>query len=99
MVLFLLICFLFRCIKFLVLFFNITYNFDIQGAKGTHLYIQTYDGQCIVKEINPKNDILHMPVYEVKCQRCLGFNYSDHRFYFMDEYKILNKLKRMKEQR
>lgn len=28
-----------------------------------------------------------------------GFSSSGNDFYFMDEYKILNKLKRMKEQR
>lgn len=44
-----------------------------------------------------------MPIYEIKSEHCLGFSISENEplntFYFMDEHKIVNKLKRMKEKR
>lgn len=69
----------------------------IQNNKGYIYYVQTYDGQCIIREINPTSDDIHLQIYEVKCSRCSGFAAVGDSFYFMDEYKILNKLQRMKE--
>ena len=67
-------------------------------------YITMYDGQCIIKEINPKQDTIHIPIYEIKSEGCLGFSIghnveSQESFYFMDDHKVVNKLERMKERR
>ena len=63
-----------------------------------------YDGQCIIKEINPKQDTIHIPIYEIKSDRCLGFSVGHNVetqdcFYFMDDNKVVNKLERLKERR
>lgn len=76
----------------------------ILDQHGHIYYITRYDGQCIINEINPKQDTFHIQIYELKSEECLGFNVG-HRvetkdsFFFMDNHKVINKLERMKERR
>jgi len=37
-------------------------------------YVVSYEGQCIIKMINPKDDTEHMNVFEIKAKKCIGFN-------------------------
>jgi len=50
-------------------------------------------------EINPKNDEIHENIFEIKSNFCQGFSYDKGYFYFMDEFKVVNKLCRIKDQR
>lgn len=62
-------------------------------------YIQTSEGHCAIKQIVPFNDMNHIQIYDIKSQCCFGFNIGPNNniFYFIDEYKIVNKLIRTKE--
>jgi len=41
----------------------------------------------MVNEINPKSDIFHENIFEIKSDFCLGFSYDKGYFYFMDDFK------------
>jgi hypothetical protein len=62
-------------------------------------YITSYDGQCFVKEINPKSDEVsdHLTVYEIKSEKCKGFSCSGKDFYFLDAINTITKLRQNKE--
>ena len=62
-------------------------------------YMVYFDGQFTIKQINPRNDLEHFVVYEIKTEFCLGFSVSpDNKyFYFIADHKIINKLERQKE--
>ena len=57
----------------------------IQDEKGVIYYITTYEGQCTIMEINPKNDEIHENIFEIKSDECNGFSYHNGYFYFMDD--------------
>jgi hypothetical protein len=73
---------------------------DLHG----HIYYILYsDGQCIIKEIRPtKSDLQdHLKIFEMKSDRCLGFAVSGDgsQFYFIDDFKNIIVLERVKEGR
>lgn len=67
----------------------------IMNKKGLMYYVTSYDGQCYVKEINPKNDDFeeHLVVYETKSEKCKGFCSSGKDFFFLDAVNAVTKLK------
>lgn len=66
-------------------------------------YITILDGHCEFKEVIPSmnNDSEHNTVYEIKSDNIYAFNVSEDGqiFHFMDQYRIINKLERMKDSR
>jgi len=70
--------------------------------KESHIYyVNKFDGQLIFREINPMYDEKkdHITIYEIKTDDILGLGISEdsQTFYFMDNFKIINKLQRMKD--
>jgi hypothetical protein len=75
----------------------------IMNHRGIIFFINQFDGNCFIKEIRPQNDEKqnHLNIYEIKSEYCLGFGVSDDSktFYFMDDFKVINQLQRMKGSR
>ena len=67
----------------------------VLNKNGKMYYVTSYDGQCYVKEINPKHDDFedHLVVYETKSEKCNGFGSSGKDFFFLDAVNIITKLK------
>ena len=59
-------------------------------------YITAYEGQCKIKEINPKDDSKHLTVFESKSMYCTLFKKVDEFFYLMDDQKNIYKLEMQK---
>ena len=69
----------------------------VLSKQGRIYYVVSYDGQCTVKEIDPNNDSVHTNVFAIKSKKCFGFVHEDSKrgfFYFIDEFRSVNKLKR-----
>jgi uncharacterized protein YrrD len=71
----------------------------IQDNKGVIYYLTKYEGQVMINEINPKSDKIHENIFEIKSDFCLGFSFNNNKFYFMDDFKTVNKLERILDQR
>ena len=72
----------------------------ILNKKGLIYYVTSYDGQCYIKEINPKHDEFddHLVVYETKSERCNGFGSSEGKnFFFLDAVNVITMLKQNKD--
>ena len=52
----------------------------------------------MINEINPKSDKIHENIFEIKSDYCLGFSFNNNKFYFMDDFKTVNKLERILDQ-
>ena len=51
-------------------------------------------------EINPKHDSNHMCIFEMKCEKALGFDHDEHDgFFILDQKKNVYKMNRMKQHR
>lgn len=56
------------------------------NESGDIYYVTNYDGQCTVWEINsslPDNE--PYKIFEIRSNKCLGFNIFEDSFYFIDE--------------
>jgi hypothetical protein len=69
----------------------------IQDEQGHIYFIVSFDGQCVIKEINPADDVIHTAIYELQSEKCLAFSYSMGYFYVMDNQKKVNQLTREQE--
>lgn len=52
-------------------------------------------------EVNPRDSALmnHKCIYEMKCEKCLGFQQSGDNFYLIDEFKSIHVLTRIFDSR
>ena len=72
----------------------------IQDNRGVIYFITKSEGICTIHEINPKIDETNFAIFEFKSNYVFGFCVTNNDvFYYMDDDKIIYKLKRSKDQR
>lgn len=72
-----------------------------QDTKNFLYYVTRSKGQCKIMEVNPRESELrnHNPIYEIKCDDCLGFQLNGDKFFFIDEFKTVHVLQRIFDSR
>lgn len=72
-----------------------------QDSKNFLYYVVRSKGQCKIMEVNPRESNLrnHTVIFEIKCEKCMGFQQRGENIYFIDEFKTIHVLTRIIDSR